>query len=87
MGHHHGADRRDTGITGGIAFVTTCITIAGLGAIEPGRRLWSRLRSGRTGCRHALIFLVVEAFQTGWSTLQPLLFRSLRASSCGTPSA
>ena len=26
-----------------------------------------------------LIFLVVQAFQTGWSTLQPLLFRSLTA--------
>ena len=26
-----------------------------------------------------LVFLVVEAFQTGWSTLQPLLFRSLTA--------
>jgi iron(III) transport system permease protein len=26
-----------------------------------------------------LVFLVVQAFQTGWSTLQPLLFRSLTA--------
>ncbi len=26
-----------------------------------------------------LIFLIVQAFQTGWSTLQPLLFRSLTA--------
>ncbi len=26
-----------------------------------------------------LVFLLVEAFQTGWSTLQPLLFRSLTA--------
>ncbi len=26
-----------------------------------------------------IIFLVVQAFQTGWSTLQPLLFRSLTA--------
>lgn len=26
-----------------------------------------------------LVFLIVQAFQTGWSTLQPLLFRSLTA--------
>ena len=41
--------------------------------LGPGRR-WS-LWPWST----PLVFLVVQAFQTGWSTLQPLLFRSLTA--------